>query len=516
MPVSRQLTGLIIFFVLLKVGINVLAMGRFGFQRDELLYITLGDHLAWGYKEVPPFIALLGYISRLLFGSSLFATRVFSTVFSGLLVWFAGKLTVELGGGKFAVAVTCLALIFSPAFAASGYLFEPVVFDQFWWVLLVYLLVRYVNTGDNRYLYWVGITVGMGMLTKFSILFFVAALLAGLLFSPYRRILRSRHTFLAMLIALFIFAPNLAWEIVHHFPFITQMKTLRAEQLDHITPSGFITQQLIVNGIAVLLWMSGLALLLFSPVWRKFRFLALAYVFVFLLMLLLRGKNYYMLGAYPMLFAVGAIGLERWITAGHLQARVAVLTMITLPNMVVLPLFMLVLSLQSTMVMFNLAYKNFSFFAFEARWDDHQLHPLSQNYGVMFGWDEMARKVALAYDGLPAAERKRTVIYAGNYGEASSLHFYGRQYHLPEVVSLNSSFSLWAPAKLNAGHIIFVDDRSGRNIKSFAPDTGSYSKLSQVENPLAIEKGTGVYLLAQPRPSFYNRYQQQLAKTRLN
>src|ERR1700678_1230234 len=132
-----------LIFVLIKISLNLLAISHFGFHRDEFLHLVLADHLDWGYKEVPPFIALLGKLSLTVFGASVFAARIFPTIASGLIIWFTGLITVELGGKKFAVALACLALIFSPAFAASDYLFQPVVFDQLWWVMAVWMLVKY-------------------------------------------------------------------------------------------------------------------------------------------------------------------------------------------------------------------------------------------------------------------------------------------------------------------------------------------------------------------------------------
>src|ERR1700753_53246 len=156
-------TNFILLFVAIKIGLNLLAISHFGFQRDELLHLALGDHLGWGFKEVPPFIALLAKISTTVFGGSVFASRIFSTLFSGLIIWFTGKIAVELGGGRFAIALACLALICSPAFAASGYLFQPVVFDQLWWVLTAYLVVKYINTASPKYLYWLGVVIGVGL-----------------------------------------------------------------------------------------------------------------------------------------------------------------------------------------------------------------------------------------------------------------------------------------------------------------------------------------------------------------
>jgi len=124
---NRSIYGnFILLFVAIKIGLNLLAISHFGFQRDEFLHLALGDHLDWGFKEVPPFIALLAKISTSVFGDSVFATRIFSTIAGGLIIWFTGKIVVEFGGRKFAIALACLALIFSPAFAASDYLFLKV------------------------------------------------------------------------------------------------------------------------------------------------------------------------------------------------------------------------------------------------------------------------------------------------------------------------------------------------------------------------------------------------------
>ena len=50
-------SSFILIFVAIKIGLNVLAISHYGFHRDELLHLALGDHLDWGFKEVPPFIA---------------------------------------------------------------------------------------------------------------------------------------------------------------------------------------------------------------------------------------------------------------------------------------------------------------------------------------------------------------------------------------------------------------------------------------------------------------------------
>jgi hypothetical protein len=502
--------------VLIKIGLNLLAISKFGFQRDELLHFALADHLDWGYVEVPPVIALLAKVSSTLFGNSLFAARLFPTLCSALIVYLGGLTAVELGGKKFAVALTCLALIFSPAFAASGYLFEPVVFDQLWWVLAVWLLAKYCNTSSVKYLYFLGVVIGLGLLTKYTMAFFTFALIIGLVFSKQRKLLFNKHVIGAAIVALLLFLPNLIWQFQHHLPVITHMKTLQKYQLDYNKPSDFIMQQIVVNGVALFVWLTGFIFLLFSSRLHKFQFLAIAFVLIFTFLLAMNGKEYYLFGAYPMLFAAGGFGFERWLKTSGYVLRGFVIALFIIPNLLLLPIVLPILPLDQTLGFFKFTQTNMPFFGFLTVWEDHKVHPTTQDYGDMFGWDEMTVLVAKAWNQLTPEQQKHTQIYADNYGEAGAVHHFGKQYHLPEVISLNSSFTLWAPDNLNGQYIIYVDDSGGDNVKSFASWSWleSYRKIGEVENPLAREKGTAVFLLVNPSPALNERYTKELARKR--
>jgi hypothetical protein len=490
------------------VGLNLLAISHFGFQRDELLHLTLGDHLDWGFKEVPPFIAVLAKITTTIFGDSVFAARIFSTIFSGLIIWFTGQIVIELGGRKFAITLACLALIFSPAFAASGYLFQPVVFDQLWWVLAVYLLIRYMNTSLPVYIYLLSMVIGVGLLTKYTMAFFAIALILGLLFTKQRKLLWSKHILFAAVIALLLFLPNLIWQFRHHLPVVTHMKTLRSNQLDYIKPTDFIIQELLINGIALIIWLIGFGFLLFSARLRKYQFLAFSFILIFAFLLVMKGKVYYIFGAFPMLFAAGGYGFERWMKSKSYILYTVIILFFTLPNLVLLPLALPILSLDQTRATFR-------FLHIAPKWEDQKEHYLSQDYADMLGWDELTAKVARAYNSLTPEQQKHTQIYADNYGEAGAIHHIGKQYHLPDVASLNSSFTLWTPDSLNARYIIYVDDNGGKNVQKFSSLIDSCIKIGEIEFPYAREKGTSIFLLVNPKPEVNQVYVKELAEKRL-
>lgn len=492
-----------------------MAISHFGFHRDEFLHLVLADHLAWGYKEVPPFIALLAKASIVFFGNSVFAARIFPTICGGLIIWFTGQVTVELGGKKFAIALACLAMIFAPAFAASDYLFQPVVFDQLWWVMAVWLLTKYSNTSSVKYLYWLGVVVGVGMLTKYTMAFFTFSLIIGIAISKQRKMLLNRHIIGAAILAFVIFLPNLLWQLHHHVPVITHMKTLQKQQLDYNKPSDFIMQELMINGIALFVWLTGFIFLLFSVRLHKFQFLAISFVLIFTFLLVMNGKAYYLFGAYPMLFAAGGFGFERWLKASGYVLRGAVIALFTLPNLLLFPIVLPVLPLNQTLAFFRFADQNLSFMRFAVTWEDHKVHKTTQDYADMLGWDEMTALVAKAYGSLTPEQQKHTQIYADNYGEAGAVHYLGKQYNLPEVISLNSSFTLWAPDHLDAQYIIYVDDQGGGNVNSFKASLESYRKVGEVDNPLAREKGTAIFILVHPSPALNERYTRELAWKRL-
>jgi hypothetical protein len=276
-------------------------------------------------------------------------------------------------------------------------------------------------------------------------------------------------------------------------------------------------QELMVNGIALFVWLTGFIFLLFSVRLHKFQFLGIAFVLIFAFLLVMNGKDYYLFGAYPMLFAAGGFGFERWLKASGYALRGSVIALFTLPNLLLFPLVLPIFPLDQTVAVFKFYQDHTTALKFLVTWEDHKVHPTTQDYADMLGWDEMAAKVDTAWKSLTPEQQKHTMIYADNYGEAGAIHHYGKQYNLPEVVSLNSSFTLWAPDSIKAEYMIYVDDRNGANIAAFSKWNWlkSYRKIGEVDNPLAREKGTAIFLLEGPGIGLRDRYAKELAKKRL-
>lgn len=163
------------------------------------------------------------------------------------------------------------------------------------------------------------------------------------------------------------------------------MHNLREEQLNYIKPSDFIKQQLVVNGIGLFVWLPGLIYVLFSPKLSQYRFIAFAYILVFVFLLEMNGKEYYLFGAYPVIFAAGGYRFEQLLQPKRVVLR-ALLLLLTLVNLILSPLVLPFLSLDQTI-------KIYAALHIAPKWEDQKAHPLSQDYADMLGWDELGDKV---------------------------------------------------------------------------------------------------------------------------
>ena len=80
----------------------------------------------------------------------------------------AGLITCELGGTRLAQIVTALAMALAPMSLIQGALFQYVSFDDLWWVLMAYFVVRLLKSEDPRWWLGIGTAIGLGMMTEYT------------------------------------------------------------------------------------------------------------------------------------------------------------------------------------------------------------------------------------------------------------------------------------------------------------------------------------------------------------
>ena len=482
--------------VKLALHLVVLAVTPYGIHRDEFLYLSMGRHLRFWHMDFPPLIAVLANLSSLLFGHTLAVVRVFPAL-EGTAVLVLGCLIArELGGGRFAQGLTALSMLAAGVFLRPSNLFQPVVLDQLWWTLALYCLVRLAREPRPRWWIGFGAAVGVGLLTKFSILFFGVAALVALLLTPQRRWLRTPWPWLAAAMALVIGSPSIVGQVALGFPVVGQMRVLQSAQLVHVTWFQFLAEQpMLVGPVPFLLAVAGSAGLV---AWRPLRPFAVAgwtCIAAFALLFLLHGKSYYIGPVYPTLFAAGGVMLERLRSARRpwwpMALRWGVVGLTVAVGVVGLPI---TLPLLPPAVTGAWAVRVGGGEAL--RTNRGNVDRLPQDFADMLGWEQQAQALARVVDALPAAERDSTVIFAGNYGEAGAAEFYGPRYGLPPVVCVSGSFWFFGPGTRSGAVVITI----GIDSATVARFDGDVRPTGVIESPWSVEEERHVVLLVGRRP----------------
>src|SRR5260370_24857364 len=133
----------------LKLILPLYAGRYYGYFVDELYNLALARHLAWGYVDVAPMIALLVRIEMTLFGDSLSAIRLFAAIAGAGLVLLAGAIARELGGGRFAQGFAALCVLLAPGYLALDHFINVNAFEPLCWMGCAWIVIRIINTGHD-------------------------------------------------------------------------------------------------------------------------------------------------------------------------------------------------------------------------------------------------------------------------------------------------------------------------------------------------------------------------------
>lgn len=467
--------------------------GRYGYFRDELYYAACGQHLAWGYVDQAPLIAVIARFSRLLMGDSLHALRFFPALSSGAKVLITGWIVRELGGQRFAQILAATAMLLCPIYLTMDNFLSMNAFEPVLWMLCVAISLRIVRTGNGRLWLLFGLVAGIGILNKHSMLIFGLAFVLALAATRRRAVLRTPWIWLGAFIAFLIFLPNFIWEVMNHFPTIEILRNVDHVKNIHVTWLEFIAQQaFLVHPLGAPICIAGLWFFLRSRQGEPFRFLGWTYCFLLAEFLILRGRIYYLAPIYPMLFAAGAVAMEAWIgNYGRNWVKTAVLAPLVVGGIVAAPLALPILPIDAAA-----SYAKF--------WDvDHvqvEREPsgrLPQMYADMMGWPQQADVVARVFQSLSAADQTRVAILAKNYGQAGAIDYFGPSLGLPHAISGHNNYFLWGPQQYNGEVVIAV----GIPLEDLKPLFEQIELAARINNDYAIpeENNLPVYVCRKPK-----------------
>jgi len=431
--------AILTFFIHLLSTLWGLHLG-YGFDGDELYFLVCGHHLAWGYVDAPPLVALQARLAELLFGLSPVGVRLFSFAAAGVNVGLAGLLTWQLGGRRPAQILAMTAVLAAPVFlAASNYLsmnsFEPC----FWMGSMLVVLRIADGSASSRAWLLFGLLAGLGIENKHSTVFFLIALLAGVVISPQRCILWSRGCAAGAGVLLLLALPNFVWQWIHGFPTYELLSNIAHSKKNVVLPPipFLIAQADILLYASAPLWIAGLVWIGFSRAARNFRFVAFAYLVFLVMMMLLHAKHYYLSPMYPVLFAAGAVALVQfsgrtWPSIAYSALLGLMLCLVSAPaTLTILPADGYHKYMAHTRLFLTLS---------EA---ETTTSPLPSFLSYRIGWPELVQGFAARYRSLPPDLRAQTGIFCGNYADASAVNLLGPQYGLPRAISGHQTYFYW-------------------------------------------------------------------------
>jgi Dolichyl-phosphate-mannose-protein mannosyltransferase len=442
-----------------KLLVHLFAGRHYGYFRDELYYLACASHLAWGYVDQPPLIALVAKTARWLLGDSLPAIRLLPALAGAATVFLTGWTAHALGGRRFAQVLAALAVLAAPGFLATDHFLSMNALEPLFWTGCAYLLIRIIQTGNQKLWLWFGLLAGVGLENKHSMLLFGFGMVVGLLLTPQRRFFRSPWLWAAGLIAALIFLPNLLWNVHNHFPFLELQANIRRSGRNvAMSPMSFFGQQiLLMLPLTLPIWLAGLWYYLFDEQGKPYRALGWAWMVTVLTILILNPRVYYLWPAFPILFAAGSVLCESWLARPHLTwIKFAYPALMLLLAAALTPFAIPVLPVET-----YIRYSQAMHFQ-QPRIETHRLGPLPQLFADQFGWQEMTATVARAFNSLPPEVRAQTAIFAQNYGEAGAIDLFGPKYRLPHAISGHQNYFLWGPGSYSGESMIVLNDRPER------------------------------------------------------
>jgi hypothetical protein len=483
-------------FALFTFALHLIFYKGYGFFRDELYFIACGKHLAWGYVDQPPGAPLVAWFSQKILGRNLFAIRLVPVLFATAQILLTGLTARIMGGRSYAQFLACLCVLAAPQYFGS-YL-NTDMFITLGWAACAWIAAR-IFVGESPRLWLLfGVFGGLALEGKHAMIFFLLAFLAAMVVSPQRKMLLSPWPWSAAVVAFLIALPNIMWEYQQRYATYELLTNIaRSNKNLVLAPWPYLHSNIESLGmLTVLVWVPGLLWCLFLKDGQRFRAIGWTWIFSYILFIAMKGKDYYLTPAYPMLFAAGAVAIESWFAriprTGGSIVRVVFALLIFLRGAIAWPFAMPMMPEEKF-----IAYEKF-LGAVPEKTENTELDDLSQQYADMHGWPELAAAVAKVYDSIPEAERAQCAIFAGNYGEAGAIDYFGPQYGLPPAISGHQNYWYWGPRDYTGQCMVIIAvggttrdvlERTYSNVEQAGETYAKYAIPFENHKPIWICRG---------------------------
>ena len=494
---------ILICFIFLKFLIQYsLISTEYELQRDEFLHLDQANHLAWGYLSVPPVTSWISYIIKML-GNSIFWIKFFPSFFGALTILVVWKTIEELKGNLFALIFGASCITFSILFRLNA-LYQPNSLDVLCWTSFYYFLIKYLNSNQTKWIYAIAITFALGFLNKYNIAFLVLGIIPAIVLTRERKIFTHRKLYYGIALALLLILPNLIWQFNNNFPVIHHLNELSETQLVNVNRWHFIRSQFLFFPGTFLVLILGLYALLKHKAFKKYRSFFWSFFITIGVFLLLKAKDYYTIGIYPVYFAFGAVYISTLLE--NKTGRMIKPILIILPIVLFIPVYNIAFPNKSPQYFVDHPekYRKFGMLT----WEDGKEHPLPQDFADMLGWKELAGKVDSIYLKIP--DPQNTLVLCDNYGQAGAINYYSK--HGIRAVSFNADYINWFDLDTKYYNLIRV--KNARERETEMKETSPYFRHSiiadSITNKYAREYGTTIFCFIDAKININERIEKEL------
>jgi hypothetical protein len=489
----REILTIPNFAALSFLLLTIITAGHYGFFGDELYYIACSKHLAFGYVDHPPLIALLTFISTTIFGETIIGLRFISGLFGAFTVLLSAKLAKEIGGGKYSQALAAFSICFGLAFPALSSFFSMNTVDIMLCTLFIFVFLKTIRKPSPQKWITLGILLGIGLLNKYTFLVLGFSLLLSLIFTGKWEILKSPWIYISGLIGLLIFLPHILWQINNGWPTLEFMQNATEYKNLSLSPFAFLLQLFIgLNPFTFPIWLSGLGFLFLSKEIKEYRFLGwTAFIFV-LIYMLQNSKFYYVVPIFPLLLSSGAVGIELFLirfSTGLLKWTIV--TVLIVSGTLLMPLAVPILPVDQFV-----KYSETLGLQSELRMEKGESISLPLHFAFRFGWKELVDTVRNAYNTLSKGERKKCAILASWYGIAGALDHYGQKYNLPDAICPRNNYWIWGTHNYS-GEIVLAVGYDADYLKNYF---NRVKRIVHFQHPYAY--GINICLCEEPKETF--------------
>ncbi|HNY27476.1 MAG TPA: glycosyltransferase family 39 protein [Candidatus Sumerlaeota bacterium] len=453
---------------ILFAGLEVLTAQTFGFHPDEYYYFACAYHPAFGYVDHPAFIAWITRIS-LLFGNSAYTLHLFPALAGVATLMVTAATCIKLGGGRFAAFLSVLSILTGMYYWVVFGFVSMNAYDILWITLAAYCALCILESPSLGRWLLLGLIIGIGANTKTTMFIFAVSLILGLLLSKERRLLKTLPPYFTILIALALSAPFLYWQFANGCPTLEFIRNVSSSKNLVVSPPQFLLQIVLATGVFTApIWMTGIATLLRSSGAIPTRALGIGILLFFLIYLTNHSKFYYILPAFPFLFAAGSVAIEHGLEQRHNWIRVGLLLLLSSWIIVQLPLGVPLLPMEAFA-----SYLQIMRLSRQMKTEDHpsaqaeHVKGIPDYFGQRIGAREFVATVARVYHSLPEPEKADCAIFGKTYAFAGMVDFFGPEFGLPKAISAHNNYWLWGPREYSGETLLVCDNSEKGYIQKF-------------------------------------------------